>query len=263
MYPWSVCRPHTACADYCEKANEQWPSKTGSSPVPACRASRTRSVTLDDKMTFFQQLSTLVSLGHAAVAGDPDFRRAEPEPETAPRAGADRRPRVGRQLAARRRRQLSADLPAPLDRSHPHRRNHRANGAGAPGTQQADPRVPRDPPQSQRRPDVSDHPHLSSPWRRHRSCSGWWCRPSPRCSRTWAPNCRASPSSSSTPPISSSITDSTCVGGIVAIVLAFRQYLKTEAGRRRVGGIGLALPLVGDLIVQSAMYRFASNSPCC
>lgn len=50
------------------------------------------------------------------------------------------------------------------------------------------------------------------------------------------------------------------VAGIVAIVLLFRQYLKTDTGRRRVGGIGLALPLVGDLIVQSAMYRFATNS---
>ncbi len=49
-------------------------------------------------------------------------------------------------------------------------------------------------------------------------------------------------------------------GGIVAVALAIRQYLKTEGGRRRVGGIGLALPLIGDLIVQSAMYRFATNS---
>jgi type IV pilus assembly protein PilC len=35
--------------------------------------------------------------------------------------------------------------------------------------------------------------------------------------------------------------------------------MQTESGRRRVGGIGLALPLVGDLMVQGAMYRFASN----
>ena len=48
--------------------------------------------------------------------------------------------------------------------------------------------------------------------------------------------------------------------GVVAVVLGFRQYLRTETGRRRVGGIGLAVPLIGDLIVQSAMYRFASNS---
>ncbi len=49
------------------------------------------------------------------------------------------------------------------------------------------------------------------------------------------------------------------VMGVVAVSLAFRQYMKTESGRRRVGGIGLAFPLVGDLMVQSAMYRFSSN----
>jgi type IV pilus assembly protein PilC len=49
------------------------------------------------------------------------------------------------------------------------------------------------------------------------------------------------------------------VGAIIALAVAFRQYMKTEAGRRRVGGIGLAVPLVGDLIIQSAMYRFSST----
>jgi type IV pilus assembly protein PilC len=49
------------------------------------------------------------------------------------------------------------------------------------------------------------------------------------------------------------------VGGLIAIVLLIRRYLKTETGRRRIGGIGLALPLVGELMVQSAMYRFATN----
>ena len=47
--------------------------------------------------------------------------------------------------------------------------------------------------------------------------------------------------------------------GIFAAVMAFRQYYKTEAGRRRVGGIMLITPLFGELVVQSAMYRFASN----
>jgi type IV pilus assembly protein PilC len=47
--------------------------------------------------------------------------------------------------------------------------------------------------------------------------------------------------------------------GIVVAVVAFRKYMKTERGRRRVGGVGLAVPLVGQLIVESAMYRFASN----
>jgi len=48
--------------------------------------------------------------------------------------------------------------------------------------------------------------------------------------------------------------------GIVVIVVAIKKYLKTETGRRQAGGIGLALPLIGDLIVQAAMYRFATNS---
>ena len=49
------------------------------------------------------------------------------------------------------------------------------------------------------------------------------------------------------------------IGACIGLVLMFRKYYKTEGGRRRVVAIGLALPLVGDLMVQSAMYRFASN----
>ena len=45
----------------------------------------------------------------------------------------------------------------------------------------------------------------------------------------------------------------------IVAAAGFRKYMKTERGRRRVGGVGLALPLVGQLIVESAMYRFASN----
>jgi len=47
--------------------------------------------------------------------------------------------------------------------------------------------------------------------------------------------------------------------GLIAVGVGFRQYMKTDSGRRQVLGIGMAVPLVGDLIVQSAMYRFASN----
>jgi type IV pilus assembly protein PilC len=47
--------------------------------------------------------------------------------------------------------------------------------------------------------------------------------------------------------------------GAVALAVAFRQYMKTESGRRRVIGIGISLPMFGELIVQAAMYRFASN----
>ncbi len=48
--------------------------------------------------------------------------------------------------------------------------------------------------------------------------------------------------------------------GVVAVAVAFRQYMKTDSGRRRVGAVGMATPLVGELIVQAAMYRFASNT---
>ncbi len=47
--------------------------------------------------------------------------------------------------------------------------------------------------------------------------------------------------------------------GVVLLVFAFRRYLHSDAGRRRVGAIGLSAPLVGELMVQSAMYRFATN----
>ena len=49
------------------------------------------------------------------------------------------------------------------------------------------------------------------------------------------------------------------IGGAIGLALAFRQYVRTEPGRRRVSAIGLATPLVGDLLVQVSMYRFASN----
>ena len=49
------------------------------------------------------------------------------------------------------------------------------------------------------------------------------------------------------------------VAGVIALIVAFRQYMKTDTGRRRVIGITLAVPLAGELIIQSAMYRFAAN----
>ncbi len=51
--------------------------------------------------------------------------------------------------------------------------------------------------------------------------------------------------------------------GIGAAAFAFHRYMLTEGGRRRVGGVGLAVPLVGELIVGAAMYRFASGIACC
>ena len=49
------------------------------------------------------------------------------------------------------------------------------------------------------------------------------------------------------------------LAGIAGLVYVVRRYVKTDSGRRRLGGIGLALPLVGELLVHMAMYRFASN----
>jgi type IV pilus assembly protein PilC len=42
-------------------------------------------------------------------------------------------------------------------------------------------------------------------------------------------------------------------------VFAFRWYVHTDTGCRRVTGVMMALPMAGELLVQSAMYQFASN----
>ena len=49
------------------------------------------------------------------------------------------------------------------------------------------------------------------------------------------------------------------VAGVIVVVFGIRKFMQTESGRRFVGGFALTMPLVGELIVQSAMYRFASN----
>lgn len=49
------------------------------------------------------------------------------------------------------------------------------------------------------------------------------------------------------------------LAGVGAAIFAIRQYWKTDEGKRNFGAVGLALPVVGDLMVQSAMYRFSSN----
>ena len=46
---------------------------------------------------------------------------------------------------------------------------------------------------------------------------------------------------------------------IVAVVIAFKKYMKTEAGRRYVMGSLMVVPTVGQLVIEMAMYRFASN----
>ena len=46
---------------------------------------------------------------------------------------------------------------------------------------------------------------------------------------------------------------------LVIIIVAFKKFMKTEPGRRYVGGALMVLPSVGELMVQMAMYKFASN----
>jgi type IV pilus assembly protein PilC len=50
--------------------------------------------------------------------------------------------------------------------------------------------------------------------------------------------------------------------GLIAVAAAaygFRRFMKTEAGRRYVGGLLMVLPTVGDLMIGMAMYQFAST----
>jgi type IV pilus assembly protein PilC len=47
--------------------------------------------------------------------------------------------------------------------------------------------------------------------------------------------------------------------GLIAAAVGIRLYAKTDGGRRRLIGVGIGLPMFGDLIVQGAMYRFSSN----
>jgi type IV pilus assembly protein PilC len=44
-----------------------------------------------------------------------------------------------------------------------------------------------------------------------------------------------------------------------AVVYGLRRYNKTDPGRRLFQGLGLVTPMVGELLVQMAMYRFSSN----
>lgn len=47
--------------------------------------------------------------------------------------------------------------------------------------------------------------------------------------------------------------------GLGVAIYLLRRYLRTEDGRRRVLGLIMVTPTAGDLLVQSTMYRFASN----
>lgn len=49
------------------------------------------------------------------------------------------------------------------------------------------------------------------------------------------------------------------IGGLGAAAFFVRRWLKTEPGMRSAVSFMVAIPVVGDLVIQSSMYRFASN----
>jgi type IV pilus assembly protein PilC len=49
------------------------------------------------------------------------------------------------------------------------------------------------------------------------------------------------------------------LAAVLLLAIGFRQYLRTESGRRRIVSLGLATPVAGEFLVQLAMYRFASS----
>jgi type IV pilus assembly protein PilC len=49
------------------------------------------------------------------------------------------------------------------------------------------------------------------------------------------------------------------IGGLVIFGFLARRYLRTEAGLRRAKAAMMAMPMIGDLTIQAAMYRFSSN----
>ena len=50
------------------------------------------------------------------------------------------------------------------------------------------------------------------------------------------------------------------LGGVVGFVIMFRWYARTDGGKRLLDKLVLTAPLIGDIAVQSAMERFASNA---
>lgn len=49
------------------------------------------------------------------------------------------------------------------------------------------------------------------------------------------------------------------LGALIVATFMIRKWLKTESGSRRAISVMVAIPVVGDLVIQSSMYRFASN----
>jgi type IV pilus assembly protein PilC len=46
---------------------------------------------------------------------------------------------------------------------------------------------------------------------------------------------------------------------LVVLIVGFKQFVKTDNGRRYVSGTLMCMPSVGQLVIEMAMYRFASN----
>ena len=49
------------------------------------------------------------------------------------------------------------------------------------------------------------------------------------------------------------------LAGVVIVAVAVRYYVKTDGGRRIVAQLSLSMPVIGDCVVQSCMERFATN----
>ena len=198
-------------------------------------------------------------LRHAALAGAADLRRPKPERQAGTGVGSDGRARGGGQFGPCRGGQFSRRLPASLGRSHSHRRNHRPDGPRATGVEQANRRLAADRPQGERGPHVPHHPDLLRRGRRDghalvrhphllqnvQGHGGGTARHDAVRGQSfqlrfplWAV-CRR--------------------GARLPRQSAFANTEKPNRAAVFFIGVGIGLPLVGDLIVQSAMYRFSSN----
>jgi type IV pilus assembly protein PilC len=49
------------------------------------------------------------------------------------------------------------------------------------------------------------------------------------------------------------------LGGLILAAFALKRFMATEKGRRSIGGFLLVVPTIGDMLVQMMMYRFASS----
>ena len=153
-------------------------------------------ITIDDKMSFFQQLSTLVCSGTPLLQA---LRQAAEQSQSM------KLRTVLEEIAARVASGSSFNGAAA---AYPNifepywvevirtGRDHRPDGHGPAGVEQADSRVARDATQGHRVADVSADPdHRRRPRRDGHALDGG-ARRSRRCSRTWGPSFRRSPSSS-------------------------------------------------------------------